>query len=165
MSTEILNAVSLVASAAALLIAIQRNRYMSRQMALASMIKMMEWMEEVRPKRLLLYEIGLSRKAYDLWSDDDKSAAEEVARRFDMLGVLENCGYLDKRVVDRFYAIPARKMWEICLPHVRAHQDRRGKWLFWEFEQLAERVKHVEKNHPGVRETRGWQWNPRRLRR
>jgi hypothetical protein len=158
---------TLFTSVVTLFILLRQARHMARHVALASVVKMMDWMEEVRGDRLTLYELGRLQKPYEQWSDDEKRAAETVARRFDMLGVLESCGYLDQAVIDRFWAIPAHKVWEICKPHVREDQRKRGEhgeWLFWEFEQLADRVKHVEKNHPAIRGERRWKRHPRKLR-
>lgn len=144
----VLSLISLFVSVAALAIAVFRNRLMTKQIMLSSAISLINWLEEVRPQRHLLYKIRDEHKPPDSWSADERAAADNVCRRFDILGLLDNLGYLDPDIVDRFYAIPAYECWEICNDWVKDERTRRGEHHLWEAEQFAQRAKNVREVHP-----------------
>jgi hypothetical protein len=141
------------------------NLYASRQIRLSSVAELLDHMEEyVRNARKKLYLIR--DKPYDEWDIEEKDAADKVARAFDILGVLDSTRSIDRRFVDRFNAIPAVEIWEICALYVRAERKKKGhgEHHFWEFEQLANRVKYVKKNHPAYNNKKRWPPFPRRKR-
>ncbi len=156
--TTVVSSISLVISVTALLAS---RHAMVRQRMLNSAISVVNWLEEVRNDRLLLYEVERQGRDHTQWSDREKEAAEKVCRKLDVLGMFESLGYLDQRLVDRFYAIPAKDMWDICKGWVTQRRSERGQQLFWEFEKLADRVEHVKRNHPAVKKTEKWSRNPR----
>ena len=134
----------------ALLASLFRNWYASRQIRLSSVVEILQRMENVRKDRQTLYKIRDGRKPYEEWAIEEKEAADRVAREFDILGVLDSTLNIDRKFVDRFYAVPAAEIWDIVAPHVKfkRKKEKRGKHHLWEFEQLADRVKYVKKNHP-----------------
>lgn len=154
-------AVSFTALVLTLIVSLFRNRWMAKQMRLSSAISIINWLEEVRPQRQLLYKTREQAKALAQWSDEEKDAANKVTRRLDILGMLESVEYLDKRLVDRFYAIPASDLWDICKDWVEDERSRRGPQHLWEFQQLAARVRYVKGNHPAIGKSEDWPRNPR----
>jgi hypothetical protein len=147
MSTSlIISIISLIFSAIALLVALLRNRLMTKQMKLASAISIINWLDAVRPQRHLLYKI--KGKPFNEWSEKEKTAANDATRQYDILGVMENLGYVDKQFVDRFYAISVHEIWEICKDWIIEERSLRGKNHLWEFQKLAEEVEQVKMNHP-----------------
>jgi len=116
----------------------------SRQLTKESAIKAIDILESVRSDRHILYSIGKSPKHYDSWTPEEKAAAEKVCRAFDILGILDSSNQISRRFVDRFYAIPAKELWDACVPYVDSEREKRGPQHLWEFQQLAERVKNVK---------------------
>jgi hypothetical protein len=145
----------LIVAVFALLASLFRNWYASRQIRLSSVIEILQRMEKVREDRQILYKIRNGHKSYEEWADPEKDAADRVAREFDILGVLDSTLNIDRKFVDRFYAVPAAEIWEIVAPHVefKRIKEKRGKHHLWEFEQLADRVKYVKRNHPADNDT------------
>ena len=146
----IISIASLIVSAIALLMALRRNRLTAKQMTLASAISVINWLDAVRPERHLLYKIREQKKPFKEWSEEEKAAANKVTRQYDILGVLEKLGYIDPEFVDRFWAISAVEVWEICREWVNNERSLRGPNHLWEFEQLAKRVEPVKRNHPAI---------------
>lgn len=153
---------SLVLALLALGVALLRNRWMAKQLQLSSAISIINWLEDVRPDRQRLYKVRDAKKPFANWSEEERESANRITRRLDILGLLDSLGYVDKRLVDRFYAIPAHEIWEICVDWIKNEQTSRGPQHLWEFEKLAERVKHVRDNHPARRRIAGWTRNPRK---
>lgn len=156
-----LSIISLFASVTALIVSLLRNRWMAKQMRLTSAVSIINWLEEVRPERHMLYRAGDQKRNFAQWSDEEKNAANKVSRRLDILGILEGLGYLDQRLVDRFYGIPAKDVWDICKDWVESEQFRRGPHYLWEFKRLAGKVEHVKSNHPANAGTNDWPKKPR----
>lgn len=156
-----LSIISLVASMVALIISLLRNRWMAKQLKLASAISIINWLEEVRPERMLLYKAEQQDKIYTQWSDDEKEAANKVSRRLDILGILESLRYLDQRLVDRYYGIPAKHVWDICKDWVASERSHLGQHYLWEFERLAKKVEGVKNSHPAYTANTDWPKNPR----
>jgi hypothetical protein len=146
----------------ALIVSIISIVWMSKQLRLDSSISIINWLEEVRPSRHLLYGLKASSVPFKKWKKAEKEAANIVCRQFDILGMLENLGYVDKNFVNRFYAIPAREVWEICFDWIQEERKTRGPQYLWEFEQLAVRVQSVEKSHPAITGEKQWPRNPRK---
>ena len=146
----------------ALVVSIISIVWASRQLRLDSSISIIDWLEEVRPSRHLLYELKASGIPFSKWKKEQKGAANIVCRQFDVLGMLENLGYVDKRFVNRFYAIPAHEIWEICYDWIQDERKIRGPQYLWEFEQLATRVQNVKKGHPAITGAKSWPRNPRK---
>lgn len=157
--------IGLIVSLFALAISVLRNRWMAKQLQLNSAISIINWLEEVRPDRLKLYKTREEKRAFAAWTADEKESANRITRRLDILGLLDSLRYVDRRLVDRFYAIPAFEIWEICADWIRELQSTRGPQHLWEFQKLAERVKHVRDNHPARRKVAHWTRNPRKERK
>lgn len=149
-TSVIISITSLVLSAIALLMALLRNRLTGKQMTLASAISVINWLDAVRPQRHMLYKLKEQKKPFKEWSEEEKEAANKVTRQYDILGVLEKLGYIDPEFVDRFWAISAVEVWEVCKDWVDNERSLRGPNHLWEFEQLAKRVEPVKRNHPAI---------------
>lgn len=134
---------------------------MSKGRALLGRARMME---EMRPERQVLYSARKSNKSYDKWTAEEKEAAYKASRSFDILGIFDSSRLVDQRFVDRFYAIPAKEIWDICVDYVESEQKTHGPQHLWEFQQFAERVKYVKGNHPAITGRRSWPRYPRRKR-
>jgi len=119
-------------------------------------------MEEMRPERHLLYSLEKSNRKYDKWTEEEMKAAFKASRAFDILGTFDSSGLVDRRFVDRFYAIPAKEIWDICKPYVESERETRGPQHLWEFQQFANRVKYVRGNHPAITGEKSWPHYPRR---
>lgn len=156
---------ALVVSVLALGISLLRNRWMSKQLKLSSAISVVDWLEAARPDRLKLYKVRDEKKPFNQWSEDEKTAANNITRKLDILGLLDSLGYLDQRFVDRFYAIPAKEVFEICRDWLNDERTRRGEQHLWEFQQLAQRIEAVKDNHPALAKTEHWLRNPRKRKR
>ena len=130
-------------------------------MTLASAISVINWLEAVRPQRHLLYKLKETKKHLKDWTDEEKDAANKVTRQFDILGVLEKLGYIEREFVDRFWAISVVEVWKLCEGWVENERALRGPNHLWEFQQLAERVKQVRETHPAITKGR-WPKNPRK---
>lgn len=163
---DLLSVGLLAAAFAAVLTSIIANWLSSRQVRLSSVIEILQRMEKVRDERQIIYKIPDRHKSYEEWSEDEKKAADKVAREFDILGVLDSTRNIDRRFVDRFYAIPAVQIWDIISPHVafKRTDEKRGQHHFWEFQQLVDRVKYVKQNHPAYHDKKKWPPFPRRKR-
>ena len=146
----------------ALFVGILRNRWMAKQLRLSSIPSIITWLEGVRPDRKVLYQARREGRDFTKWTDAEKRAAYRVTRKLDILGLLESLGYLDTRLVDRFYAIPTAEMWEMTNNWLVSEREIRGPQHLWEFEQLAKRVRCVKCNHPAILGTKKWKRNPRR---
>jgi len=133
----------------------------SRQFDQSSMVKAIDIMENVRSDRFILYSIRNSNKPLSKWTDSERKAAYNVTRAFDILGILDNTKLISRKFVDRFYAMPAKELWDICLPYTQEERKTRGEQHLWEFEQLADRVKNVKGNHPTIRKKKKWPLFPR----
>jgi len=118
-------------------------------------------MEKIREDRRVLYSLRDAKKPYDTWSEAERTAADRVCRWFDVLGLLDSLKLLDRRIIDRFYAIPVVELWEICEPHVLSQLEIRGRSHFWELRQLVQQLQCVKKNHPAFSSTK-WPWHPRK---
>jgi len=148
------------------------NWYSSRQTRLASIVEVLHQMEYVREDRQKLRSLKEDDKEFYKKVENNPrarklvEAAERVARAFDILGVLDSTRNIDRRFVDRFYAIQACEFWEILKPYViyLRSEKQRKETHFWEFEQLADRLKYVEKNHPANNNKKKWPPFPRRKR-
>lgn len=159
--TIALSLVAIVVSVVALIIS---SHYASRQLTQASAVKAIEIMEATRSYRHVLYDAREFKKRYpDDWIQDEKimKAANEVSRAFDTLGILDVTKQIDKKFVDRFYAIPAAEIWQICKQFVEDERKTRGSHHLWEFQQFAKRVKWVKGNHPSYTNRRTWPPDPR----
>lgn len=124
-------------------------------------VRVIDWMEDIRlrPKRQELREAG----AFSTWNKEVLDAAYEVSRHFDRLGILDSNKHVDRSFVDKFYAIPAIHMWDLCREYVEFERKKANRRAhLWEFEQLALRVRHVEENHPTNRKSNTWAPFPRR---
>ena len=148
-------------AALALVISILRNRQTERQLALTSIMKTVEWMEEQRPYRRVLYRLRDEGKSLEEWSEEEREAAYRVTRWLDILGVLDSLGFVDRRLIDRFYAVPASEIWEMCSAYVKNQQELRGPQHLWELEQFAQRVRYVKQNHPAFLVRHRWPCRPR----
>jgi hypothetical protein len=147
---------------AALIIVLTQNQKLAKQTALSSVLATIEWMEQRRGDRHVLYNVRDQKKPYESWSDEERAAADRICRWFDILGVLDSLKFVDRKLVDRFYAIPAFELWDICKPHVQSQQKSRGAHHLWEFAQLAESVRCVKQNHPAIAKSPRWPRNPRK---
>ena len=151
-----------IVSAIAAIIQFANSQYSVRQMAQASITKAIQLVEDARPDIDYLYFTEKSGKRFCDWGDDERKAADNVVRTFDILGVLDDSRNIDRSFVDRFYAGICVEMWRICRPFVIQEQDKRGKQYLWEFEQFAMRVENVYLNHPALSGRKTWPRNPRR---
>jgi hypothetical protein len=156
---------SLLVAIFALFASLIANWYSSRQVRLSSVVLILKRMEDIRDDRQILYKIPKD-KPYEEWTKTEKDSADRVARAFDILGVLDSTRNIDRRFVDRFYAIPAKQIWDIIATHVefKRKEEKREEHHFWEFERLADRVKYVKQNHPAYHNKKKWPPFPRRKR-
>jgi hypothetical protein len=160
--SEIISFISLTVALCAFATAVLRNRWMAKQLRLSSAISIIKWLEDVRPDRQRLYKLREEGREFRDWSSDERDAAYRLTRWFDILGLLDSLGYVDQRLVDRFYAVPAREIWDICAGWIKDEQSRRGAQHLWEFQKFADRVRHVKDNHPAHRKIKDWPRNPRK---
>lgn len=137
------------------------SRNSAHQVSQTSIMKAIELMETSRSYRHVLYAIRQSKKPFPEWDADEKKAANMVVRAFDILGVLDNCGNIDHNFVDRFYAIPAIEIWDICKPFIDDERKNRGLTYVWEFEHFVTQIKNVKMNHPTLKK-KNWPRYPRR---
>lgn len=137
-----------------------RNQLTTKQISLSSTISVINWLEEVRPYRHILYRVRHQNKSFKDWTENELDAANKVTRQYDILGVLEELGYVDQVFVDRFWAILVYEIYEICKDWIANERSLRGSSHLWEFEQLAKRVENVKKNHPAYIQVK-WPKKPR----
>lgn len=151
------------------MIAIAGLRISRRDVNQTSINCAIELMEATRKDRHILYATknfwkpfsGNTEKLLPEWTGEELEAADNVSRAFDILGILDSTGNIDSKFVDRFYAIPAIELWDICKDFVSEERKKRGVQHLWEFEQLAKRVENVNLNHPAVTGNKKWPRNPR----
>ena len=152
--------ISAGAALAVVIVMLAQNRKLATQIALSSVLATIDWMEERRDDRQVLYHLRDANKQYGEWSTSEKEAADRVCRWFDILGTLDSLDFIDKRLMDRLYAIPASEAWDICRLHIQNRQESRGRHHFWEFSQFVQRVRCVKQNHPTETKTE-WPRHPR----
>jgi hypothetical protein len=75
---------------------------------------------------------------------DVDEAANRVCREYDILGLLDRHGLIDRRLVDQFYSVPLALLHkDILATYLNYIRDasRRGPTHFWELASFAERVR------------------------
>jgi len=159
---DIIAVITAAIALVALAVSFANFAWVAKQLRLNSSIQLVDWLEKVRDSRNLLYRLRDSGKPLAEWTDADKKAANVVCRQLDVLGIFDQLGFVDQRFADRFYAIPAKEMWDICQDWVENERLSRGPQHLWELERLATRVSHVKSNHPAIAGRTRWRRRPRR---
>ncbi|MBL0699932.1 MAG: hypothetical protein JJV92_03495 [Desulfosarcina sp.] len=120
-------------------------------------------MEETRKDRYILRDAVINKKSATTLTEEEKESAEKVCRAFDILGLFDRTGIIDKRHVVSFYACPLVELYENILGNYieeKRLNRNRGKTLYWEVVAFYKRVKNVPKNHPGITDKDDWPNNP-----
>ncbi len=149
----------LIIPLAALIFQYLNTNYAKQQLTATAITQAITQLEQAETLQAL-YELA-EQKKYSEWSKEDKEAAIKASRAFDILGILDSSGQVSRKFVDRFYAIPALDIYNICKDFIEDQRKITGKCYFWEFEQLANRVKYVKGNHPVRTGKNNWPRNPR----
>jgi hypothetical protein len=150
-----------IVSTLAVIVQFVNSRNSAHQVSQTSIMKAIEIMETSRIDRHILYSIRESKKRFSEWDANDRKAANNVVRAFDILGVLDNCNNIGHNFVDRFYAFPAIEIWDICKPFIDEERKHRGITYVWEFEHFVTQIKNVRMNHPTLSKKKNWPRYPR----
>jgi hypothetical protein len=138
------------------------SRNARNQVSQSTIIKIIEIMEDTREYRHVLYPQREKPKPFLEWTVKEKEAADKVARAFDVLGVLDNTGNINHKFVNRFYAVAALELWDICKPFIDEERKKRGAQHLWEYERFVTQIKNIKKNCPAFNEKKKWPLFPRR---
>jgi hypothetical protein len=150
-----------IVSSIAVIIQLINSKNSRNQVSQSTIIKVIEIMENTRDYRHELYPQRGNVKPFSQWNDREKKAADMVARAFDVLGVLDNTGNINRKFVNRFYAVAAIELWDICKPFIDEERKKRGPQHLWEFERFVIKIKYVKDNCPAFTGHQRWPLFPR----
>ena len=133
------NNASLVISIAAAVVSAASWWVNLRRSKADAVFKIIDLMERSRPARRVVYTI--QSKELSQWSEAEKCAADEVARAFDIMGVLQAEGFAPESFFKRFYAVSLHRCWMICKPLIeRDRRERNQPMHLRSFELAASRA-------------------------
>jgi hypothetical protein len=131
---------------------------------------LMERMESVRKDRGKVREyVRVSKKENNSkvvfpLPPEVQEAADRICREFDHLALLDSTDLVDRRLIDRSYAVPFVLLYEDVLGEYISElrkRENRGGTHFWELVAFYERVRNVPQNHPCNSQQDCWPDNAR----
>ncbi len=132
----------------------------------AGLLSAFDLMEPVRATRRLIRDAMKAGKTWRDLSKEDCLQVDELCRRFDLLGLYDRIGVVDRLHIDMIYAVPFVDLYERFLGDyvewLRSGEGGRDRKHFWELVQFYERVKDVPKWHPVETGEEDWPEDPRK---
>lgn len=140
----------------------------SRNVAMDSFRQTLALMERTRRHRARIRDYLASVERGEANLAPPEASIDAVCRAYDILGMLDRNGMIDRRIIDQFYAPPLILLYEQILgawvAEVRRpiEQGGRGPTHYWDLVKLHDRVRLVNDVHPAILQTEDWQRDPRR---